>query len=80
MTEAGIEATLAALSPYALRQVAPLDPQTGKVGHSALISFGIRAQTLGRTAAAARPRPAAIGTGIGRARPPGSRSASPACR
>jgi uncharacterized protein len=41
-----IEATLAALSPYALRQVAPIDPQTGKVGHEALISFGIRAQSL----------------------------------
>lgn len=41
-----IEATLAALSPYALRQVAPVDPDTGKVGHEALISFGIRAQSL----------------------------------
>jgi predicted RND superfamily exporter protein len=41
-----IEGTLAALSPYALRQVAPVDPRTGKVGHEALISFGIRAQSL----------------------------------
>lgn len=45
-TQQGIEATLAALSPYSLRQVAPLDPQTGKVGNTALISFGIRAQSL----------------------------------
>jgi hydrophobe/amphiphile efflux-3 (HAE3) family protein len=45
-TQKRIEATLAALSPYALRQVAPVDPQTGKVGHEALISFGIRAQSL----------------------------------
>jgi uncharacterized protein len=45
LTKAGIEATLAALSPYALRQVAPLDA-AGEVGHSALISFGIRAQSL----------------------------------
>jgi predicted RND superfamily exporter protein len=45
-TKARIEATLAALSPYALRQVAPVDPRTGKVGHEALISFGIRAQSL----------------------------------
>jgi uncharacterized protein len=45
-TRERIEATLAALSPYALRQVAPVDPQTGKVGHEALISFGIRAQSL----------------------------------
>jgi predicted RND superfamily exporter protein len=41
-----IDATLAALSPYALRQVAPIDPKTGEVGTKALISFGIRAQSL----------------------------------
>jgi hydrophobe/amphiphile efflux-3 (HAE3) family protein len=45
-TRERIEGTLAALSPYALRQVAPVDPATGKVGHEALISFGIRAQSL----------------------------------
>lgn len=45
-TKQGIEATLAALSPYALRQVAPVDPETGKVGHTALLTFGIRAQSL----------------------------------
>jgi len=41
-----IDATLTALSPYALRQVAPIDPETGEVGHQALISLGIRAQSL----------------------------------
>jgi hydrophobe/amphiphile efflux-3 (HAE3) family protein len=46
VTKSGIEATLAALSSYSLRQVAPLDPATGKVGHVALMSFGIRTQTL----------------------------------
>ncbi|MBS1888469.1 MAG: MMPL family transporter [Actinobacteria bacterium] len=46
VTRSGIEATLAAMSPYSLRQVAPLDPGTGKVGHVALMSFGIRSQTL----------------------------------
>jgi hydrophobe/amphiphile efflux-3 (HAE3) family protein len=46
VTKAGIEATLAALSPYSLRQVAPIDPRTGKVGHVALLSFGISSQTL----------------------------------
>jgi hypothetical protein len=46
VTKSGIEATLAALSPYSLRQVAPLDPGTGKLGHVALISFGISSQTL----------------------------------
>jgi uncharacterized protein len=41
-----IDATLSALSSYALQQVAPLDPQTGEVGNQALISFGIRAESL----------------------------------
>jgi uncharacterized protein len=45
-TQEGIEATLTALSPYALRQVAPIDPKTGEVGHVALMTFGIRAQSL----------------------------------
>jgi uncharacterized protein len=46
VTKSGIEATLGALSAYSLRQVAPLDPRTGKVGHVALLSFGISSQTL----------------------------------
>jgi hydrophobe/amphiphile efflux-3 (HAE3) family protein len=46
LTRAGIEETLGALSPYALRQVAPIDPRSGEVGHQALLSFGIRAQSL----------------------------------
>jgi uncharacterized protein len=46
VTAAGIDATLAALSPYSLRQVAPVDPESGDVGTAALISFGIRAQSL----------------------------------
>ncbi|HKO36782.1 MAG TPA: MMPL family transporter [Solirubrobacterales bacterium] len=45
-TEERIDATLSALSSYALQQVAPLDPETGEVGNQALISFGIRAQSL----------------------------------
>jgi hydrophobe/amphiphile efflux-3 (HAE3) family protein len=45
-TKERIEATLAALSPYALQQVAPIDPETGEVGNEALITFGIRAQSL----------------------------------
>jgi hydrophobe/amphiphile efflux-3 (HAE3) family protein len=45
-TKQRIEGTLAALSSYDLRQVAPIDPKTGEVGHVALISFGIRAQSL----------------------------------
>jgi uncharacterized protein len=46
VTAQGIDATLAALSPYALRQVAPIDPKTGQLGNQALMSFGIRAQSL----------------------------------
>ena len=46
LTRDGIEETLTALSPYALRQVAPIDPRSGEVGHRALVSFGIRAQSL----------------------------------
>lgn len=45
-TKEGIEQTLTALSSYDLRQVAPLDPKTGEVGHVALMTFGIRAQSL----------------------------------
>jgi uncharacterized protein len=45
VTKSGIEATLAAMSPYSLQQVAPLGPN-GEVGHQALIGFGIKSQTL----------------------------------
>jgi uncharacterized protein len=48
LTRGDIEATLGALSPYSLRQVAPLDPETGEVGHEALLSFGIRTESLER--------------------------------
>jgi len=41
-----IRAVLAELPAYDLRQVAPVDPKTGRVGHAALLSFGIRAQSL----------------------------------
>jgi hydrophobe/amphiphile efflux-3 (HAE3) family protein len=46
LTREGITATLGALSPYTLRQVAPLDPETGELGHQALLSFGIRTESL----------------------------------
>jgi hydrophobe/amphiphile efflux-3 (HAE3) family protein len=41
-----VRAALAELPPYDLRQVAPVDPKTGLPGHTALLSFGIRAQSL----------------------------------
>ncbi len=42
-----VRATLAELPAYDLEQVAPVDPKTGLPGHLALLSFGIRAQSLG---------------------------------
>ncbi len=41
-----IRATLQELPAYSLAQVAPVDPETGLPGHLALLSFGIRAQSL----------------------------------
>ncbi len=48
LTERGIRETLAQLTPYDLEQVAPVDPRTGRLGHTALLAFGIRAQSLER--------------------------------
>lgn len=41
-----VRAALRELPPYVLRQVAPVDRKTGLPGHIALLSFGIRAQSL----------------------------------
>lgn len=41
-----IRATLRELPPYSLEQLAPVDPGTGLPGQLALLSFGIRAQSL----------------------------------
>jgi uncharacterized protein len=41
-----IRATLRELPAYGLEQVAPVDPRTGLPGRLALLSFGIRAQSL----------------------------------
>lgn len=60
VTKSGIEATLAAMSPYSLRQVAPLGPN-GKVGHLALIGFGIKARSLAEGEALLRSVRAQIG-------------------
>jgi uncharacterized protein len=43
---AQVRAALAELPAYDLRQVAPIDAETGLPGHTALLSFGIRAQSL----------------------------------
>ncbi|MFI5028353.1 MAG: MMPL family transporter, partial [Solirubrobacterales bacterium] len=44
----GGAAALSELPEYDLRQVAPVDPKTGLPGHTALLSFGIRAQSLAK--------------------------------
>jgi uncharacterized protein len=46
LRRADVRATLRELPPYDLEQVAPADPETGLPGHTALVSFGIRAQSL----------------------------------
>ena len=50
-----IDATLAALSPYALRQVAPIDPETGEVGPSGADLVRDQGAVAGGPAAAGRP-------------------------
>jgi predicted RND superfamily exporter protein len=46
LSRADVRATLRELPAYSLAQLAPVDPQTGLPGHLALLSFGIRAQSL----------------------------------
>jgi len=46
LTQADVRATLRELPTYSLEQLAPVDPKTGLPGHLALLSFGIRAQSL----------------------------------
>jgi len=46
LTQEDVRATLRELPAYDLEQLAPLDPKTGLPGHLALLSFGIRAQSL----------------------------------
>jgi predicted RND superfamily exporter protein len=46
LTQGGIRATLRELPSYDLEPLAPVDPETGLPGQIALLSFGIRAQSL----------------------------------
>jgi uncharacterized protein len=56
-----VRATLRELPPYDLEQLAPVNPKTGLPGHLALLSFGIRSQSLqGQQAVISRVR-AAVG-------------------
>jgi hydrophobe/amphiphile efflux-3 (HAE3) family protein len=46
LTQRNVRATLRELPAYSLAQLAPVDPQTGLPGNLALLSFGIRSQSL----------------------------------
>lgn len=46
LTRGGIRAALGQIPAYDLRQVATVDPETGLPGGTALLGFGIRAQSL----------------------------------
>ncbi len=46
LTQQDVRATLRELPSYSLEQLAPVNPKTGLPGHLALLSFGIRAQSL----------------------------------
>ncbi len=48
LSQRDVRATLRELPAYSLAQLAPVDPQTGLPGHLALLSFGIRSQSLER--------------------------------
>ena len=48
LTRRSIRETLAQLTPYDLEQLAPINPRTGRLGHTALLAFGIRDQSLER--------------------------------
>lgn len=46
LTQRDVRATLRELPAYSLAQLAPVDPKTGLPGRLALLSFGIRSQSL----------------------------------
>jgi uncharacterized protein len=46
VTKQRVQAVVSQLPAYDLKQVAAYDPRTGALGHTALLAFGIRAQSL----------------------------------
>ena len=69
-----IRATLRELPPYDLEQLAPVNAKTGLPGHLALLSFGIRSQSLqGQQAVISRVREAVGDSGSPGGPPPGVR-------
>jgi uncharacterized protein len=62
LTRRGIRAALKQIPPYDLRQVATVDPQTGLPSGTALVSFGIRNQSLDSQQALIERVRGAIGT------------------
>ncbi len=64
LKQSDIRATLRELPPYDLEQLAPVNAKTGLPGHIALLSFGIRSQSLqGQQAVISRVREAAGDSG-----------------
>jgi uncharacterized protein len=69
-----VRATLRELPPYDLEQLAPVNAKTGLPGHLALLSFGIRSQSLqGQQAVISRVRSAVGEPGAPGGPPPGVR-------
>lgn len=69
-----VRATLRELPPYDLEQLAPVNEKTGLPGHLALLSFGIRSQSLqGQQAVISRVRDAVGDSGSPGGPPPGVR-------
>jgi uncharacterized protein len=69
-----IRATLRELPPYDLEQLAPVNAKTGLPGHIALLSFGIRSQSLqGQQAVISRVREAVGDSGASGGPPAGVR-------
>ncbi len=74
LRRAQVRFALRQLPEYDLRQVAPVDPATGLPGHVALLSFGIRAQSLdSQQALIERVREAIGDPGTSAGPPPGVR-------
>jgi hydrophobe/amphiphile efflux-3 (HAE3) family protein len=74
LKQSDIRATLRELPPYDLEQLAPVNAKTGLPGHIALLSFGIRSQSLqGQQAVISRVRDAVGEPGAPGGPPAGAR-------
>jgi uncharacterized protein len=78
LTRGGIRSALKQIPPYDLRQVATVDPKTGLPSGTALVSFGIRSQSLDSQQALIQRVREAIGTPGEPGGPPAGVEAQPA--